>query len=217
MTTIAICNVKGGTGKTTSTIFLATYLADQGYGVTVLDADPQGSATDWALIAEENGHALPFTVQAVNARSISARQDTTNFSIIDCPPGNPAIIEAALKAADAIIIPTSPSAIEAQRMWETLELIQDTPAAVLLTSAQLNTRTLSDLQGALDAVQVPTFTNIICARQAIKRMWGQRPEAYHGYDTVAEEILNELIPQSRMTVQKTQRNTLNELKRTQEQ
>lgn len=194
MTTIAICNVKGGTGKTTSAIFLATYLADQGYSVTVLDADPQGSATDWALIAEENDHALPFSVHAVNARSISARRDNTDFSIIDCPPGNPAIIEAALKAADAVIIPTSPSAIEVQRMWETLELIRDTPAAVLLTSAQLNTRTLSDLQGALNAAQVPTFTNIICARQAIKRMWGQRPKSFHGYDGVAGEIIHELLP-----------------------
>ena len=50
--TIAIVNSKGGTAKTTSTICIATALAGM-REVVVWDADPQGSATDWADLADE--------------------------------------------------------------------------------------------------------------------------------------------------------------------
>ncbi|ALA67861.1 ParA family protein [Corynebacterium lactis] len=175
MTTIAICNNKGGTGKTTSTIMLATYFSTLGKNVAVLDADPQGSATDWSLLAAEANNPLPFPVTPVNKRSISISPTGADIVLIDCPPGDPALIDAALRTADAVIVPTSPSGIEVARMWETLEIITDKPAAVLITSAQLNTTTLEDLLNALDEAGVPTFSNIILARQAIKRAWGTTP------------------------------------------
>lgn len=55
MTVIAISNLKGGTGKTTTAILLATALTRLGYTATVVDLDPQGSATEWAHLAAESG------------------------------------------------------------------------------------------------------------------------------------------------------------------
>ena len=43
--TISICNQKGGTGKTTTTVNLSAAIAELGKRVLIVDADPQGNST----------------------------------------------------------------------------------------------------------------------------------------------------------------------------
>ena len=61
MPVIALLNQKGGVGKTTLSVHLATALAD-GHKVLLVDADPQGSALDWSAQREIEGAAARFPV-----------------------------------------------------------------------------------------------------------------------------------------------------------
>ena len=76
---VGIINAKGGVGKTTSAMHLATALAPK-FSVQIWDADPQGSASDWAQIIEENGENLPFSVEAVNLPKIRKQKPETEIN-----------------------------------------------------------------------------------------------------------------------------------------
>ena len=193
MPMIAITNLKGGTGKTTSSILLAEALHRLGQKVVVFDADPQASASIWAADAREVAGPLHFDVVPANVQSIKAGvADRDTVVIVDCPPGMPTIIEAAINAADVIIIPVSPSGIEVSRMWDTIDVAQakGKDFGVLLTSVMLNTKTLNEILDALNDEDIPVYKTRIPQRQDIKRLWGTDCAGkLHGYKYLAQEII----------------------------
>ena len=81
---IAICNQKGGVGKTTTAINLATYLAISGKKILLIDIDPQGNATSGLGI---NMHGITasvydLVVEEIDPKSITLKTSIPNLSII---------------------------------------------------------------------------------------------------------------------------------------
>src|SRR5215218_2692839 len=125
---VAVVNLKGGSGKTLSSFFLATALVGRGRTL-VVDADPQGSALSWAAGAEEDGGALPFDVVGLPTRDVHRRLGpiATDYEhvVIDTPPAEFGIARSALMAADVALVAVPPTPIDLDRMIPTLELVAD--------------------------------------------------------------------------------------------
>lgn len=190
-TTIAICNLKGRTAKTTTSILLATALTRLGKTATVIDLDPQGSATEWATTATEDNAPLPFDVIPGNAQSIRRQATTTDSIVLDCPSLNPHIIDAAVAAADMIVVPVSPSGIEVDRMWDAVQLAGFTPVKVLLTQVIPHTNSMDALLQALEEEKVPSFKTVIPRREKIRSYYCATPDELFGYEKIASAILDE--------------------------
>jgi chromosome partitioning protein len=115
---IAVANQKGGCGKTTTTMNLASGLVLAGYRVLVVDADPQATALMWSIAL---GQArLPFDVLPHRQLKSHFRQMVSSpdhdIVLIDCAPGvvdpdNTAgrVTRAAIREADAIVVPVRPT------------------------------------------------------------------------------------------------------------
>ena len=58
MKTWAVANHKGGVGKTTTVVALASLLAESGARVLAVDLDPQGSLASWLRIERRDGHGV---------------------------------------------------------------------------------------------------------------------------------------------------------------
>jgi chromosome partitioning protein len=86
MTTIAIANQKGGVGKTTLAVHLATYLAEQGRRVALVDADPQGNASSWLLGGDISQDGL-FQLLVVGRPAVTLTRDLPGWGF-RLLPGN---------------------------------------------------------------------------------------------------------------------------------
>lgn len=69
---VTVGNEKGGTGKTTTAVCLASIAANQGVDVLLVDADLQGSAQTWCAARDENEITPRVPVVSKNARSVKA-------------------------------------------------------------------------------------------------------------------------------------------------
>ena len=111
MTVIAVCNQKGGSGKTTMAINLAGAFAAEDKRVLLLDLDPQGSALDWGSI---NPDTMPQVEVAEIDRPQLLRQARAlrreyDVIVIDCPAKFADSSSAAIRVADFVLVPVQPS------------------------------------------------------------------------------------------------------------
>lgn len=117
MAIIAFIGNKGGVGKTTLAINIATTL-NQKSPTFLLDADPQGSTLHWADMIESE--SMPIIIDATGdvTQAVKQHRKKTEHLLIDCPPQlHSEQTQAALKICDVAVIPVLPSPLD---LWATV-------------------------------------------------------------------------------------------------
>lgn len=191
MTTIAYLNTKGGVGKTTSSIMTAEAAQRAGHSAAVLDADPQGSASEWAEGAAANGAPLRFTVEDANRATMARKAHTADvdYLFIDTAPSDPAVIQAAADIADLVIIPTRSTPADLDRAIQTYQSIHGA-AALMLWNVDTRHQLYRQARDLLRDQEIAAFTAEIPSREDVNKLWFTNLEVsgLYGYDDLFEEL-----------------------------
>ena len=139
---IVVTSLKGGVGKSTTSIYLSAAAVERGYDpVTLIDADPQASSAEWLETWPLTGVNVVEAPSERTATRAMGRVD--GLAIVDTPPGSERITQAVLALADAVVVPTRAGGVEYSRVLATLNLV---PARVqrgiVICAARLGTNDL---------------------------------------------------------------------------
>ena len=169
MRTIAIISQKGGVGKTTIAVHLATAGALAGYRTALVDLDPQASARKWGDKREaaepevigDHAERLPNLIEAAQANG-------ADLLVIDTAPNADRASLAAARAADLILIPCRPAAFDLDAIEATrdLAMIAKKPAWVVVSSAPVRSAIVDEARSGLEGQGAQVAPQVIYQRVA---------------------------------------------------
>ncbi|MDR3507940.1 MAG: AAA family ATPase [Caulobacteraceae bacterium] len=156
MRTLAVVALKGGTGKTTVAVNLASRAHAAGLKVVLADMDPQGSSSDWS---KSRGGAAPMTLPLKFGSLFPAQNTADNagvdLMILDTRASSQMDTVAAVKAADLSLIVVRPTVIDLRAIAATVDLLRPLrrQAAFVINQAPCQ-RTGRDPVMVLEAIEL---------------------------------------------------------------
>lgn len=199
MQTITVTNFKGGSGKTTSTAFLAHAFVQIGRSVLIVDADPQGSLLRWSEQADWSIPTLALPAKNLHRQLPGIAGTRYEVILIDTPPldDHGGIVYSALRAADAVVLPMAPTMMELERVPDLLRAVEEVAALrdvqqtvrVLLNRTVPNASSTAVVRQALAGLNCDVLPTTIPRREAIAQGFGAPITGnLHGYISAATEL-----------------------------
>ena len=122
MRIIAVLNQNGGSGKTTIATNFACALQLRSWRVCMVDADPQGTASEWAARYDDTSPVYAANEPALH-KNVPALADAFDVCTIDRAPRMEVMATSAIKAAHLVLIPVQPSAADIRAAEDIIDLV----------------------------------------------------------------------------------------------
>jgi chromosome partitioning protein len=182
MPIVVFANPKGGAGKSTAAVVLATQLARKGAEVTILDADPNKPVSEWAKRGvPDNMTVIADIAEATIIDEIEDAAGKTPFVIVDLEGTASMMVAYAISRADLVIIPTQASQLDAKQAARAVSLIKQQekafrktiPFAILFTrtSSAIRTKSLGHIQTQFQKNNVRAFRTHLHEREAFRALF----------------------------------------------
>lgn len=180
MPVICFANPKGGAGKTTSALLLASELASKGARVTIIDADPERWISQWGKLPgrPDNISIISETSEDTIMEQIEQAAQEAQFVIVDLEGTASMLVANAVGMSDLVVIPTQGASMDAKGAAKTIKLIRNQeklarrsiPHGILLTrtSAAVTSRALKNVRDQLDKAGIPVLSSSIVERAAYR-------------------------------------------------
>jgi chromosome partitioning protein len=179
----ACVNTKGGVGKTTTAVHLATMLARQ-YRTLLIDGDPQASAASWAAWRRETTYSPSPTTTCLTGKAILTEGKSLSkgfeFTVVDAGGRDSSGLRSALLLAQRAVIPIGASNLDAAAMTDLLEVVEmardynpELDVRVLLTRVDPRTKDAADMLNFLQEQQLTVLPSRVCERVAFRRAIGE--------------------------------------------
>ncbi len=210
---IAIANNKGGVGKSTLAVHLATWLHRRGCSVILADCDTQQSSSEWIGEVEPSLRTVTLRDADEILDELPSLGAEVDFVIADGPGSNTETSRALLLRADAAIVPCKASMLEVRALARVTDLVRQAqdirggtpPAIIALSMVGKHYRLTRDMKDAAAALSLVVAETPVTLRQIYADAPGQGSVVWdmktrnHAAADELDQLFAEILPGSLIT------------------
>lgn len=185
MPVIVPINPKGGSGKSTTSLALATALAASGASVKIIDADPQASIVEWGrgsskyreiVEIRKNGEDLVDTIDRLSA--------TAQFVFVDLQGSASLEMAEAISRASLVLVPMQAKTEDMRGAGKAVALIarqakvlgKEIPFRILFvrTNPQIQTKDERKIRSSVREANLPVLSTSLHERVAYANLFSHK-------------------------------------------